>query len=337
MSKDLDIEQAAQATKTSTSTSIEVKAEPIAVVELTTTTTKAAAPTTNGENNSKAEQQQPQAMQAVTATTITTITEQVQPTTVADATANKGNNNKSNMDPSMINFKVLYVLTQLCGLTMIVLVGTWIGQHLGGLGGSASPKLEFNWHPLFMTIGFIYLYGNSILVYRGFRTTRKKTLKLTHAGIHMAAFILTVIALKTVFDSHNLVDPPIPNLYSLHSWLGLSAVIIFCLQYVAGFMAFLVPGMRENYKIALMPLHIYFGLFGFVLAIASAVMGITEKAIFTLGANYSTLPASAVLANIIGVLYVIFGGLVVYLATEPSYKRKPLPEDTALLSGTGNE
>ncbi|XP_064552512.1 plasma membrane ascorbate-dependent reductase CYBRD1 isoform X3 [Drosophila montana] len=241
------------------------------------------------------------------------------------------------MDPALINFKVLYVLTQLCGLTMIVLVGTWIGQHFGGLGGTDNPRLEFNWHPLFMTIGFIYLYGNSILVYRGFRTTRKKTLKLTHAGIHLAAFVLTVIALKTVFDSHNLVDPPIPNMYSLHSWLGLSAVIIFCLQYVAGFMAFLVPGMRENYKIALMPLHIYFGLFGFVLAIASAVMGLTEKAIFTLGANYSTLPAAAVLTNIIGVLYVIFGALVVYLATEPSYKRKALPEDTALLFGTVNE
>ncbi|KAH8365616.1 hypothetical protein KR093_002738 [Drosophila rubida] len=333
MSKDLDIEQAAQVTATAATTSIEVKAEPVAVVELAAPITT----TTNGENNGKAEQSQQQP-QTVTAAT-TTITEQVQPSAAAaaDAVANKGGNNKSTMDPALINFKVLYVLTQLCGLTMIVLVGTWIGQHYGGLGGSSNPKLEFNWHPLFMTIGFIYLYGNSILVYRGFRTTRKKTLKLTHAGIHMAAFVLTVIALKTVFDSHNLADPPIPNMYSLHSWLGLSAVIIFCLQYAAGFMAFLVPGMRENYKIALMPLHIYFGLFGFVLAIASAVMGLTEKAIFSLGANYSTLPAAGVLANIIGVLYVIFGALVVYLATEPAYKRKPLPEDTALLASNGSE
>ncbi|XP_017127313.1 plasma membrane ascorbate-dependent reductase CYBRD1 isoform X2 [Drosophila gunungcola] len=246
---------------------------------------------------------------------------------------------KANMDPALINFKVLYVLTQLCGLTMIVLVGTWIGQHFGGLGGSSNPKLEFNWHPLFMTIGFIYLYGNSILIYRGFRTTRKKTLKLTHAGIHMAAFILTVIALKTVFDSHNLASPPIPNLYSLHSWLGLSAVIVFSLQYVAGFVAFLAPGLRENYRIALMPLHIYFGLFGFVLAIASALMGLTEKAIFAItNPPYSTLPTAGVLANVIGVLYVVFGALVVYLATEPAYKRKPIPEDTALLSSSsGNE
>ncbi|XP_016934238.2 plasma membrane ascorbate-dependent reductase CYBRD1 isoform X2 [Drosophila suzukii] len=246
---------------------------------------------------------------------------------------------KANMDPALINFKVLYVLTQLCGLTMIVLVGTWIGQHFGGLGGTSNPGLEFNWHPLFMTIGFIYLYGNSILIYRGFRTTRKKTLKLTHAGIHIAAFILTVIALKTVFDSHNLASPPIPNMYSLHSWLGLSAVIIFSLQYVAGFVAFLAPGLTENYKIAMMPLHIYFGLFGFVLAIASALMGITEKAIFAIkNPAYSTLPPAGVLANVIGVLYVVFGALVVYLATEPAYKRKPIPEDTALLnSSSANE
>ncbi|KPU77557.1 uncharacterized protein Dana_GF24874, isoform E [Drosophila ananassae] len=247
--------------------------------------------------------------------------------------------NKTNMDPALINFKVLYVLTQLVGLTMIVLVGTWIGQHFGGLGGTSNPKLEFNWHPLFMTIGFIYLYGNSILIYRGFRTTRKKTLKLTHAGIHLAAFVLTVIALKTVFDSHNLASPPIPNMYSLHSWLGLSAVIIFSLQYVAGFVAFLAPGLRENYRIAMMPLHIYFGLFGFGLAIASALMGLTEKAIFAItNPPYSTLPPAGLLANVIGVLYVVFGALVVYLATEPSYKRKPIPEDTALLtSSSANE
>lgn len=53
--------------------------------------------------------------------------------------------------------------------------------------------------------------------------------------------------------------------------------------------------------------------------------------------NYSTLPSAGVLANIIGVLYVVFGALVVYLATEPSYKRKPIPEDTALLTANGNE
>lgn len=122
----------------------------------------------------------------------------------------------------------------------------------------------------------------AILVYRGFRTMRKKALKITHASIHMGAFILTVIALITVFDSHNLAKQPIPNMYSLHSWLGLGSVILFCLQYVVGFSAYLVPGAKESIRAALMPLHIYFGLLGFVLAVASALMGITEKAIFSM-------------------------------------------------------
>lgn len=119
------------------------------------------------------------------------------------------------------------------------------------------------------------------MVYRGFRLARKKALKITHAAIHMGAFILTVIALVTVFDSHNLAAQPIPNMYSLHSWLGLSAVILFCLQYVVGFTAYLVPGAKESARAAIMPLHIYFGLFGFVLSIAAALMGITEKLLFS--------------------------------------------------------
>lgn len=67
---------------------------------------------------------------------------------------------KMDTDPAMANFKVLFVLTQLIGLTMIVLMGCWIGVHMGGLAGTSNPSIEFNWHPLLMTIGLIFLYGN---------------------------------------------------------------------------------------------------------------------------------------------------------------------------------
>nr|XP_014094471.1 cytochrome b reductase 1 isoform X1 [Bactrocera oleae] len=244
----------------------------------------------------------------------------------------QSNAGKMDEDATLTNFKVLYVVTQLCGLTMIILVSCWVGIHFGGVGGTANPGLEFNWHPLFMTIGLIFLYGNSILVYRGFRNVRKKTLKWAHAGIHLTAFVLTVIALITVFDSHNLAIPPTPNMYSLHSWMGMGAVIVFGLQYVAGFTAYLAPGWRQQLKVAYMPLHIYFGLFGFVLAIASGLMGITEKAIFAIS-DYSSFSSAGVMGNCLGAVYVIFGALVVYLVTEGSYKRKPLPEDAVLLTG----
>lgn len=122
----------------------------------------------------------------------------------------------------------------------------------------------------------------AILVYRGLRTLRKKTLKWTHAIVHMVIFILTVLALQAVFDSHNLSNPPKANMYSLHSWLGIGAVVIFSMQMVSGFLSFLFPGAKESIRMALMPYHVFFGLFAFVLAVASGLMGLTEIALFAL-------------------------------------------------------
>jgi len=69
-----------------------------------------------------------------------------------------------------------------------------------------------------------------ILIYRIFRNERKKNLKIMHATIMLLALLSAVIALVAVFDSHNLVDPPINNLYSLHSWIGISTVTLFSFQ-----------------------------------------------------------------------------------------------------------
>ena len=42
----------------------------------------------------------------------------------------------------------------------VVLAGIWTGHHLGGFSWQINPNLEFNWHPLLMILGMIYLYGN---------------------------------------------------------------------------------------------------------------------------------------------------------------------------------
>ena len=69
-----------------------------------------------------------------------------------------------------------------------------------------------------------------MLIYRSQRTVRKRRLKLIHAGIMIFSVLFTIIALIAVFDSHNLAIPPIPNMYSLHSWVGLTTVVLFCCQ-----------------------------------------------------------------------------------------------------------
>lgn len=59
-----------------------------------------------------------------------------------------------------MNFKVLYITTQMVGITLIIIMGSWIGTHLGGFSWTSNPKTEFNWHPFLMTIGMVFLYGN---------------------------------------------------------------------------------------------------------------------------------------------------------------------------------
>lgn len=227
-------------------------------------------------------------------------------------------------------FSVGFTAAQLLGILCIALVATWTGSYLGGFAWQSDPKRQFNYHPLFMIIGMIFFYGDAIMVYRVLRNERKKILKLVHAGLQALAFIFTVVALKAVFDSHNLNNPPIPNLYSLHSWLGLSTVILFSLQFVCGFVAFLFPGLVQIWRTRYLPLHVFFGLAIFVMAIATSLMGITEKLLWKLNKTYPSLPAEGVIANLLGASLAVLGVLVVYLVASPQFRRQPLPEEDVL-------
>lgn len=58
-------------------------------------------------------------------------------------------------------------------------------------------------------------------------------------------------------------------------------------QFVVGFFSFLIllccEGATAGFRASLVPIHASFGLTTFMLAIAAAVTGLTEKVIFTLG------------------------------------------------------
>ncbi|KAG0724511.1 Cytochrome b reductase 1 [Chionoecetes opilio] len=156
-----------------------------------------------------------------------------------------------------------------------------------------------------MVAGFIFFMGHAMLVYRLYRCCNKLTAKILHTFLYLMAVPCIVVGTITVFDSHNLRVPPIPNLYSLHSWLGLITVGLFALQLVVGFFSFWILLCCEEgtakFRAGLVPVHATFGIITFMLAIATAVTGYTEKAFFSLSdkaeVKYSEMPDEAWLIN----------------------------------------
>ena len=73
-------------------------------------------------------------------------------------------NMDSPLDPSPTSMKTFTFMVgtfEFFGLLSIILASIWLGHFQGGFNWSAeTPKLEFNYHPLMMILGFIFIHGN---------------------------------------------------------------------------------------------------------------------------------------------------------------------------------
>ncbi|KAL5007208.1 hypothetical protein ScPMuIL_016014 [Solemya velum] len=235
---------------------------------------------------------------------------------------------KEQRRPNLGCFTILVLLVQGLGLTAVILVAVWMGHFREGFAWQSKPSLEFNYHPVFMVIGLVFLYADAILAYRVFRNVKKIYIKVIHAVIHVGALMFAAVGLKAVFDSHNLATKQIPNLYSLHSWLGLATVILFGLQWLGGFLTYLFPGMNTGMRRMMMPFHVFFGMMIFLMAVGSALTGIMEKATFlSAPIEYSSLPPEGILLNCLGLCLVALAAVVIYIMTRSDYKRQPSPDE----------
>ncbi|NWR60429.1 CYAC3 protein, partial [Bucorvus abyssinicus] len=234
------------------------------------------------------------------------------------------------------------------GLACMAFVSAWCQYWRGGFSWDGSAQ-TFNWHPVLMVAGLVVLYGAAALVYRLPQTWRGPKLpwKVLHGSLALAAFVLAVLGLVAVFRFHNARGTP--NMYSLHSWLGLVTVLLFSCQvgafprgaprpqhpafprphvpfpqWVAGFGAFLLPWAPAWLRALYKPVHVFFGSTILLLSVASCVSGINEKLFFSLKngtTEYKHLPPEAVFANTLGLLIVLFGVLVLGSLARPSWKR----------------
>ncbi|KAK6153264.1 hypothetical protein DH2020_012903 [Rehmannia glutinosa] len=188
----------------------------------------------------------------------------------------------------------------LVAVAVITLVLLWLLHFRDGLAFKSDNKDKiFNLHPLLMVLGLVLISGEAIMTYKTVPATRKRQ-KLFHLLLHMIALVAGIIGIYAVFKFH--YELGIPDMYSLHSWLGMSTICLFGLQWVLSFFSFWYPRAQQSTRARIAPWHAVFGMVIFFMAILSAETGLMEKFIF-LGLRRSQ---EALIVNFIGLLILLF-------------------------------
>ncbi|KAK4279809.1 hypothetical protein QN277_011525 [Acacia crassicarpa] len=217
--------------------------------------------------------------------------------------------------PPAVRFPI-FLTVRLVGILVTLLLFVWAQRFRGGLALVSDNKdLIFNVHPVLMVVGLILINGEGMLAYKTVPGT-KSFKKVVHLTLQFLSFILSLIGLWAAWKFHN--DKGIDNFYSLHSWLGLACLLLFSVQWATGFFTFWYPGGSRNSRATLLPWHVFFGIYIYALAIATATTGILEKATFLQTNNViSRYSSEAMLVNSLGILIIILGGLVILGTVAP--------------------
>ncbi|KAJ6804609.1 putative ascorbate-specific transmembrane electron transporter 1 [Iris pallida] len=172
-----------------------------------------------------------------------------------------------------------------------------------------------------MLIGFIILGGEAILSYKALPLS-KEVKKLIHLILHAIASVLGAVGIYAAFKFHN--ESGIANLYSLHSWVGLGTICLYGIQWIFGFVTFYFPGAALTLRRDALPWHVLFGLFVYILAVATAELGFLEKLTFLQSSGLAKYGTEAFLVNFTALVVILLGASVVISAVAPAKVESPV-------------
>ncbi|XP_045798730.1 probable ascorbate-specific transmembrane electron transporter 1 [Trifolium pratense] len=167
------------------------------------------------------------------------------------------------------------IFTHLLFIAITTLVLVWLFHFREGVAfNSTTNKIKiFNLHPLLMVLGFILVGGEAIVAFKSIPGKRSSA-KVFHLLLHLIALTSGVLGIIVIFKFKKEVG--LPNMFTLHSWLGISAISAFGLQYILGFFAYFFPGAETSTRATLLPWHKFIGIVIFLLAVATAETGLIQ-------------------------------------------------------------
>lgn len=239
----------------------------------------------------------------------------------------------------------LSILFSLLGIILIERYTVRTGFDNGYfLGGYNWKELTFNYHPILMTSGLIASFSFALLSFR-ILPFGKPINKIFHILFHTASIVCVVVGLTAVivgnnFKNKNNVGIFFPNLFSLHSFIGLAAIALYIQNYVLGFIAYFLQLFSLDLRKDYMPSHVKLGLFSLMLSLAAVVSGIMDLGGGEYGicqyeisspdtnpaVHYHELPPGCRLLNAFG-LIVVLAVLCTFFAVTDVYPRPAPPKD----------
>ncbi|KAI7756504.1 hypothetical protein M8C21_014493, partial [Ambrosia artemisiifolia] len=160
------------------------------------------------------------------------------------------------------------VFVHLLAISIATLTLVWLIKFREGFAFNSRIKAKiFNLHPLLMILGFLLFSGEAIVVYKAIPADRKAQ-KIVHLILHLIALVAGILGVYAVFKFHNEVN--IPDMYTLHSWIGLSTISLFGLQWLLGFFTFFYPRAESTRRTSMAPWHAFFGAVIFFMTIVTA-------------------------------------------------------------------
>ncbi|GAA0178145.1 reductase [Lithospermum erythrorhizon] len=193
------------------------------------------------------------------------------------------------------------MFAHLLAIVLTILVFVWVFHFREGLAFRSKNKFKiFNIHPLLMVVGFVLMVGEALMAYKTVPAVKQRQ-KFVHMLLNLIALITGILGIYAVFKYH--IEADIPDLYSLHSWIGISTICLFVIQWLLAFFTFMYPKAEHSKRARFAPWHVLFGILIFFMAIISAITGLVEKFIFlNLGRSQEGL-----VVNFTGLLLLLFG------------------------------
>ncbi|XP_004298488.1 PREDICTED: probable transmembrane ascorbate ferrireductase 3 [Fragaria vesca subsp. vesca] len=172
----------------------------------------------------------------------------------------------------------LTIGAHLFGILALILLLVWLLHYRGGLDyDSGNSQQVFNVHPFLMFFGFIFLAGEAMMAYKTVMA-QHKVQKYVHGFFHLVALCCGIWGICAVFRFHDMEK--LDDMYSIHSWIGLTTIILYGLQWLIGFATFLFPRASEQSRAQIAPWHMSLGRVLLYLSICAALTGLMEKSTF---------------------------------------------------------